>query len=127
MLVVIELLRNPRICGKLVDDDDDEIGGVDKAAILFVDFVTLDTGAFSVEGVLAFELFVKKPRGGALVVLGMLGEEDACLTSGWGKLCIEPHNFLILGKLLEGSVVLFVRSGGGCAENTAAASAVIYI
>lgn len=125
MLVVIELLRNPRICGKLDDDDGDEIGEVDKAVILFVDFVALDTGAFSVEGVLEFELLVKVPRGGTLVVLGTLDEEDAIGTSGWGKLCIEPHNFLILGKLLEDLGALFVRSGGGCAENTVVASAVI--
>jgi len=41
---------------------------------------------------------------------------------GWGKLCTEPHNFLIIGKLCEDVAVLLVPDGGGLAENAAAAS-----
>lgn len=57
------------------------------------------------------------------VKLAMTDEEGACSAAGWGKLCIEPHNFLILGKLWEDDVVVLVSEGGGFAENAATASA----
>ena len=52
ILVVTELLRRPRILGKLFDDDE-----IEEEDAVEVVVVTMDAGAAGVEGVLEFVLF----------------------------------------------------------------------
>jgi len=107
MLVVIELSRSPRILGKLCAVRAAEAEGC--AAFVVADD---EAGATRVDVVFELEELSDAPPTDSTEVLAVWDDVDAFETTGCGKLCSDPHNFLILGKVSEECAAVFVREGG---------------
>lgn len=108
MLVLTELSRRPRIRGKLCVV---RVAEAEESAISVV--ADDEAEATCVDVVFELDDLSDAPPTGATAVLVVWDDGDVFATTGCGKLCSDPHNFLILGKLSEECAAVFVREGGG--------------